>query len=93
MTVIRRAYGLADKTTEYVAAQRSGTDLERGHIVTQGHLYCISCGGPAVSLADFARLAGVTPRDVSAFLNHRTIREDKAQRIRAHLHHVDEVRR
>lgn len=89
---MNRAYGLGDKTTQYVAAQRNGVNEARTHIVTSGHLYCTSCGGPAMSIADFANIAGVAPRDVSNFLNHRTIREDKAARIRAHLHHVDEVR-
>lgn len=86
-----RAYGLGlSKAPQYVAAQRNGSTATR--IVTNGHLYCISCGGPAMSLAEFANVAGVKPRDVSSFLNHRPIREDIAERIRAHLHHVDEVR-
>lgn len=88
--ILRRAYGKGDKTREYLGAQRSGANLERGHVVTTGHLFCIHCGAGGLSMGDFAAIAGVTPRDVSNFLNHRPIREDKAARIREHLAEVRE---
>jgi len=87
--ILPPAYGLKDQTQKYVIAVRSG---RRGQdrIVATGNLHCVSCGATSISMADFARYAGVSARDVSNFLNRRPVREDVAARIRSKLHGIDE---
>jgi hypothetical protein len=87
-TISRPTHGKGDRTSEYVGAARPF--VRTGVIRNHGYLYCTSCGGSTVSMADFASIAGVTPRDVSNFLNRRPVRPDKAEAIRSHLAEVDE---
>lgn len=82
------AHGLGRATRKYIKAVRSGT--HNGVIHPRGYLHCISCGGPTMSMADFASHAGVSASQVSAFLNRRTVREDVAKKIRNNLYDVDE---
>lgn len=86
--ISRPAHGKGDKTREYLGAARSKRTANM--IRPKGYLYCISCGGSTMSMADFAAIVGVTPRDVSRFLNREPVRDDKAAAIRANLAEVDE---
>jgi hypothetical protein len=75
-------------TRKYVKAVRSG---KRGtaRIVSFGKVVCEACGHqlPTAQVAD---RIGVTAKQLSAFLNHQTVREDVAQKIRDSVMDVDE---
>lgn len=68
------------KLEAFVTIVRSGEHHEAHH--PSGYIICTHCGGPALSQSDLAREIGVSPRDVSNFLNRRPVREDAARRIR-----------
>jgi hypothetical protein len=87
-TICRPAHGLRDRTERYVGGARPIKTSNR--IRTHGYLYCISCGGPAMSKSDFAIAAGVSVRDVTAWLERKPVRDDVARRIRSKLSEVDE---
>lgn len=73
---------------KYVKAVRSG---RRGsqRVVEYGKLVCVSCGH-LLPTAQMAARIGVTSGQLAAFLNHRTVREDVAKKIRESVMEVDE---
>jgi hypothetical protein len=73
---------------KYAKAIRSG---RRGsdRIVTFGKIVCDSCGH-MLPVAQVAERIGVTSKQLSAFLNHQTVRTDVAQTIRDAVMEVDE---
>lgn len=66
---------------KYVKAVRSGR--------RDGKLVCVSCGH-LLPTAQMAARIGVTSGQLAAFLNHRTVREDVAKKIRESVMEVDE---
>jgi len=73
---------------KYVRLVRSG---RRGsaRIVEYGKAVCHCCGHQ-LPVNQTAEKIGVTGKQLSAFLNHQTIRTDVADKIRASVLEVDE---
>lgn len=62
----------------------------RGDGRYKGKLICGHCGLGGMAMSDFAAETGIPVRDVSAFLDRRTVRADIAAKIRANVLRVYE---
>lgn len=85
--ISRPTYRPQNRPKEFIVAARARVDGVGRH---KGHLVCGHCGMGGMSMADFAAEIGVSVRDVSAFLDKRTLRPDVAATIRANVLRVVE---